>query len=112
MTNDLLDSLIFQLQGKNRRDALEKIYLLLRKDVYGVAYALTYDNHAAEDVTEETFLRLLTACHRYHPKGRGKSFVLQVARNAAKEFLRQKKRQIPTEELPEIPCSVDLCPIL
>ena len=81
-------------------DALETLYRALKGDVLAVAYGILRSFPHAEDVVQETFIRLPQAAHRYKG-GDGRVFVLRIARYAALESYRAAKRQIPVGELPE-----------
>jgi RNA polymerase sigma-70 factor (ECF subfamily) len=45
----------------------------------------------AEDLSQETFVRMIGAAHRYRPEGRFRSWLLQIAGNRARNYLRRRK---------------------
>ena len=96
--NDI-DELITKSQ--NDVDSLKNLYILLRDDVFSLAFSILRDFGLSEDVTQETFIRLHYASKRYVQKGYGKSFVLKITRNTALEVYRHNKRQIPLEDIHE-----------
>lgn len=72
----------------------EEIYLSCFGRVYALAYSLLGDEHAAEDVVQETFLAALRALPRFRPQP-GVPFVawlLRIARNCALMRLRAGTR--------------------
>lgn len=70
------------------------------------------DAHEAEDVAQDTFLRLFGYRHRYRPEARFRTFLFTVARHAWLDYCRKRKRwrrsdaPIPEHELLEEPCGV------
>lgn len=62
-------------------DALEWLYRELRVPVFAVALAITADRGLAEDVLQETFLRVYTYARSYQPGSRPRAWVAAIARN-------------------------------
>jgi RNA polymerase sigma-70 factor (ECF subfamily) len=80
-------------------DALHFLYVRYADDVYGFANSIVQDSHAAEDITQNVFGKLLTAIQRYQPREVPfAAWILRVARNAALDHIRAR-RQIPVEEV-------------
>ncbi len=78
--------------------------------VFAVAYRLLGDRDAAEDVTQEAFVRAYFSLDRL----RGDNFrawVLRIASNAALDQLRAagRRRQVPLELAPERPVEPTVC---
>ena len=70
--------------------------------LYRWLYHLTRDRHAAEDLTQETFLRALAAVKTFRPGSNFRAWVFRIGHN---NFVNQKraersKRQPMPEELP------------
>ena len=51
------------------------------------------DYHRAEDLTQETFLRVFKSANRYEPKSTFKSWLYTIATNLAKNELRNRRRR-------------------
>ena len=80
-------------------DALHFLYVRFADDVYGFVNSIVRDSHAAEDVTQNLFGRLMTAIQRYEQRDVPfAAWILRVARNAALDHVRAR-RQIPFEEV-------------
>jgi RNA polymerase sigma-70 factor, ECF subfamily len=80
-------------------DALHFLYVRYADDVYGFVNSIVRDTHAAEDITQNLFGRLMTAIQRYQQREVPFSaWILRVARNAALDHMRAR-RQIPVEEV-------------
>src|SRR5262249_935453 len=73
-------------------DAMRFIYLRFADNVYGYVCSLVRDEHDAEDVTQQIFMKLLTSLERYQPSGVPFSaWILRVAHNAAIDHMRARR---------------------
>ena len=79
-------------------DGLETIYDKLGRRIYLLAYSILGDTHAAEDVLQDTLLRLSKNA-ALREDGNALSYILTVARNLALDHWRRRGREIPSEEL-------------
>ena len=86
-----IDMLVVKAGGDHA--ALARLYELLRKDIFAIAYSILGNSDAAEDVISETFVRVWKGLS-YKPRGdgSGKAFLLKVARNISMELLRSERR--------------------
>src|SRR6478672_11221157 len=72
----------------------ERLYRSSRDDVYAYVATLLRDRGAAEDVTAQAFERAFRKAHSYD-SGRGgeRGWLFGIARNAALDELRRRKRR-------------------
>jgi RNA polymerase sigma-70 factor, ECF subfamily len=97
-TDELLDSAIARAK-QGDIDALHYLYVRYADDVYGFVNSIVRDAHAAEDITQNVFGKLMTAIHKYEPREVPfAAWILRVARNAALDHVRAR-RQIPFEDV-------------
>lgn len=74
--------------------ALSALYERYGKLVYSLAYRTLQNPHLAEEVTQETFLKLWRKSGHWDPaKGRLSSWLLTITRYTAIDHLRLEKRQ-------------------
>lgn len=73
--------------------------------VYRLAYAHTGSRFDAEDVTQETFLRLIRAAPEFKEEAHRKAWLLRVAVNCTRDLHRSpwRKRTVPLEEAGALP---------
>jgi RNA polymerase sigma factor (sigma-70 family) len=72
----------------------ESLYRSSRDDVYGYVAGLLRDRVAAEDVTALAFERAYRRRHSFNPKrGTRRAWLFGIARNAALDELRRRRRQ-------------------
>jgi RNA polymerase sigma-70 factor (ECF subfamily) len=84
--------------------AFETLYERYGTLVYSIGLRVMGDAHLAEDVAQETFLRLWRAPERYVPeRGRFGTWLLSATRNRAIDQVRQRGRRQKRETTTEAP---------
>ncbi len=77
------------------RDGLEAAYRELLKryerPVFSLIYRMLRDRELSEDLTQETFVKVLNALDRYRPEFKFSSWIFKIANNAAIDQLRRKE---------------------
>lgn len=86
---ELLEPLLLRL-AQGDQSALEELYRRARTSVYGLALSYLKHTHDAEDVTQDTFVRIWENAPRYRPQGMPLAWILAVARNLALMKLRER----------------------
>jgi RNA polymerase sigma-70 factor, ECF subfamily len=73
--------------------AVRYLYLRFVNNVYGYARSLVRDDHDAEDIAQQAFVRMLAALPRYRPtEAPFAAWLLRIAHNLAIDHLRRKDR--------------------
>ena len=80
--------------------AFEQIVLRHQAEAWRVAYRLTGDAAEAEDIAQESFLRILDAAPRYKPTATFRTYLFRVLNRLCIDHIR-KKRPIFTDSLPQ-----------
>ncbi len=86
------------------RDALEELYLLHFDRIYSYLHMSVGNRHDAEDLTTQTFLKMLESIKRF--KWRSAPFsawLFRIAHNLAMDHFRATRRWQPEEHVPEQP---------
>lgn len=91
--------LLFIAMGDMR--ALEHLYHALYPSAYSLALSITGDRGLAEDIAQDTFVRVFTYARKYSEQGYGRAWVLRITRNLALNALRGAKT-VPLESIPEL----------
>jgi RNA polymerase sigma-70 factor (ECF subfamily) len=85
-------------EGDN--EAVRLLYIRYSDNVYGYLRSIVKDEMEAEDLTQQVFMKLMTAIGKYTDCGVPFSgWLLRLARNVALDHLR-RRRPTPTEDLP------------
>jgi RNA polymerase sigma-70 factor (ECF subfamily) len=84
-------------EGDN--DALRYLYVRYADNVYGYVASIVRDEHEAEDITQQVFLKLVSVLHTYEQRNVPfSSWLLRLAHNAAVDDLR-RRRATPVEDV-------------
>lgn len=84
--------------GQGDREAFARLYSLTRDGVYALALSLLHDAHEAQDIAQDTFVKVWESAPTYRPQGSPMAWLLTVARNLARTRLRQGGRQVGLDE--------------
>lgn len=85
------DHLLIRIAEKDM-EAFEAFYQELNKAVYGLAYVMTKSTHDAEDIMQNTFVRVWDKAYLYRHGTNAKAWTLKIARNLAITGFRENKR--------------------
>ena len=84
--------------GQGDREAFARLYSLTRDGGYALALSLLHDAHEAQDIAQDTFVKVWESAPAYRPQGSPMAWLLTVARNLARTRLRQGGRQVGLDE--------------
>jgi RNA polymerase sigma-70 factor (ECF subfamily) len=94
-----------QLVGRAQegdRDALEELYLRHFDRIYSYLHMTVGNRHDAEDLTTQTFLRMLESIGRFRwGSAPFSAWLFRIAHNLAMDHFRSRRRWQPEEEVPE-----------
>ncbi len=95
MDQATVEHLLQRVQAKDE-DALVALHARYAGLVYSVAHRVLGERMAAEEVTQDTFMRLWAKAHTYDPaRGEFIVWLLTIARRLAIDALRQRQRKAP-----------------
>ena len=84
------------------REALEELYLIHFDRIYSYLHMTVGNKHDAEDLTTQTFLKMLEAIGRFRWRSAPFSaWLFRIAHNLAMDHFRASRRWQPEEEVPE-----------
>jgi RNA polymerase sigma-70 factor, ECF subfamily len=96
------DELVYEAVARAKEgdmSALHFLYVRFADDVCGYVRSIVHDPHAAEDITQIVFTKLMKAIQRYERRDVPfAAWIIRVARNAALDHIRAS-RQIPLAEV-------------
>jgi RNA polymerase sigma-70 factor, ECF subfamily len=86
------------------RSALEELYLIHFDRIYSYLHVSVGNKHDAEDLTTQTFLKMLESIGRFRWQSAPFSaWLFRIAHNLAMDHFRARRRWLPEEEVPEAP---------
>ena len=100
-----LEERLLPLVGQGDPEAFEVLYRSTEKAVYALALSILRNPHDAEDIVQETYLKVRAAAHLYVPQGKPLAWMFTIARNlcymkfrlvleAALKALGEEERQV------------------
>jgi len=82
-------------------DAFGQIVLRHQKLAWGIAYRFLGDQHEAEDIAQEAFLRILDAAPRYKPTAAFTTYLSRIVTRLCLDHA-QKNRPLPIDSRPVV----------
>lgn len=92
------DEQLMQAFQKGETGAFETLLLRHEKGLYRFALRMLADRMQAEEVTQESFLRVIQSAGRYEAKAGFRNYLYRIARNLCIDLLRKR----PREALPSV----------
>jgi RNA polymerase sigma-70 factor (ECF subfamily) len=94
---------------QGERDALEELYLIHFDRIYSYLHMSVGNRHDAEDLTTQTFVKMLESIGKFRFRSAPFSaWLFRIAHNLAMDHFRAARRWQPEEEVPEPPGQVEL----
>jgi RNA polymerase sigma-70 factor (ECF subfamily) len=98
------DGDLLQLMIAGQESGFVTLYRKYQLQVYRFSLQISGSQHVAEDVTQETFLLLMRAPHKYHgERGPLVLYLLGIARKLAGKRVRRERRFDAIEDEQELP---------
>jgi RNA polymerase sigma-70 factor (ECF subfamily) len=93
---------LVQRAQEGDREALEELYLLHFDRIYSYLHMSVGNRHDAEDLTTQTFLKMLESIKRFRWQSAPFSaWLFRIAHNLAMDHFRATRRWQPEEDVPE-----------
>jgi RNA polymerase sigma-70 factor (ECF subfamily) len=100
-STDLVRKLVERAQAGDRA-ALEELYLIHFDRIYSYLHMTVGNRHDAEDLTTQTFLKMLESIGRFRWQSAPFSaWLFRIAHNLSMDHFRARRRWQPEEEVPE-----------
>lgn len=74
-------------------DAFEELYYLTYRPLYAFLLSMTMNQQDAEDIMQETYLRIRAAAHLYKEKGNPMAWIMKIGKNLYLMKLRGEKNK-------------------
>lgn len=83
---------VFARQG--REAAYRELIGRYQRPVFSLIYRLVRDREKSEDLSQETFIKVLNALDRYDPSYKFSSWIFKIAHNTSLDHLRKKEPRL------------------
>lgn len=91
MDKKLLDDYLVKLK-KGEENALDSIYHLTKRGVFSLALSIVGDPNTAEDIMQDTYLKIKEKILYYKDGTNGYAWILTICRNLSINYLNKNKR--------------------
>lgn len=91
MTRDLDDDALMVRTAQGEEAAFRLLVLRWEADVRAFLIHMLRSREEAEDLTQDTFVKVFRQADRYRPEGRFQSWLMRIAGNLARSRLRRRK---------------------
>ncbi len=91
---NLPDADVVLLAQQGRESAFRELVRRYERPVFSLVYRMVRDREAAEDLAQDSFVKVLNHIDRYRPEFKFSSWIFKIANNVAIDYLR--KRQLDT----------------
>lgn len=91
---NLPDADVVSLAQRGNEGAFRELIRRYERPVFSLIYRMVRDSAAAEDLAQDSFIKVLNHLDKYRPEFKFSSWLFKIANNVAIDFLR--KRQLDT----------------
>lgn len=88
---DIDEELILRI-ADNDNDAFCELYNLIDKAIYGFILSIVKNQFDAEDIMQNTFIKIKTSAHLYKKQGKPLAWIFTIARNITLMEFRSKSK--------------------
>lgn len=88
---ELTDQEVVLRARQGKEAAFRELIGRYERPVFSLIYRLVRDREKAEDLSQETFIKVLNAIDRYDPSYKFSSWIFKIAHNTALDHLRKKE---------------------
>jgi RNA polymerase sigma-70 factor (ECF subfamily) len=102
--SEVSDQQVVVYAQQGREDAYRELISRYERPVFSLIFRMVRDKETAEDLAQETFIKVLNNIDRYLPEFKFSSWLFKIANNITIDFLR--RRQIDTISIEGAPDAV------
>ena len=88
---NLTDQQVIERARQGRESAFRELIGRYERPVFSLIYRLVRDRERAEDLSQDTFIKVLNAIDRYDPSYKFSSWIFKIAHNTALDHLRKRE---------------------
>lgn len=91
--DQMSDEKLLLLVAKGNSDAFQKLYQNTDKTIYSFILSITRNPQDAEEIMQETYLKIWTSAGSYKPQGKPLAWMFTIARNLCYMKFRDQKHE-------------------
>jgi RNA polymerase sigma-70 factor (ECF subfamily) len=89
----LKERALIEKAGKGDRASQQTLVMRYERRVYAMVLGMVRNQEDARDLVQETFVKALTNLHRFDFSAAFSAWLMRIAANGAKDFLRRRSRE-------------------
>ena len=94
---NIIDEGLFEKITNGDDDAFTELYYASYRQIYGFLLALTKNKEDAEDLLQNTYIRIRNGSHLYRKQGTPMTWMCAVAKNQFLDFVRKKSKGVSVD---------------
>ena len=95
--NTIIEQCLISL-AENKLEAMDQLYEITSKDIYAFALAKVCNRFDAEDITQDTFIRIYENAKLYTPIGKPLAWIFTIETNVINRYFNLKNRNTNIED--------------
>ena len=94
---NIIDEGLFEKIANGEYAAFTELYYASYRQIYGFLLALTKNKEDAEDLLQNTYIRIRNGSHLYRKQGTPMTWMCAVAKNQFLDFVRKKSKGVSVD---------------
>ena len=90
--NLVIDQCLISLANGNN-DAMDSLYVIIKNDIYAYALSKVRNKFDADDIMQDTFLKIYENAKLYKPMGKGLAWIFTIETNVINRYFQIKSIQ-------------------
>lgn len=96
-----MDKKTLEKLKKKDQQAFEKVYHETKNAVFAIIISITKNQDDAEDLMQDTYIKMLESINSYNPKKSFKTWIMTIAKNLAIDHYRRQRKTYTVDMLEE-----------
>ena len=92
---------------KGKIAAFNEIVKRYKNKLFSTLYRITRNNDTAEDILQETFIKVFNKCQLYKPTYKASTWIYTIALNEMRSYMRRQKPTVSLEDISTFALSND-----
>lgn len=101
MNMEKSDAILIEEYRNGSQEAFTKLFYRYKNGVYNFIYRLVSNPDTADDLLENTFIKMIKSIDNYQERNKFKQWLFSIANSVTIDYLRKRKREYivdPTED--------------
>lgn len=94
----ILDDWLIKSRDKDE-ESIKSLYIEMKRPIFILALSIVNDYHIAEDVLQETFIKVIKYAGDYKKGSNAKAWIFMIAKNTALNNLRKRSKEEIKDDL-------------